>query len=125
MLEAQETANRIRNAERLKAAISNRSGISVPEGYGGGRPGYLRLPVRVPESLRGRFLSSEARALGIMPGYPLSLADLPGFGRVINRGAELPGARELAQRLFTFPTHSRLGEGDLRRLEQWIERTRH
>ena len=44
----------------------------------------------------------------------LDLADLEGFGgRVGNRGDDFSGARLLAERLVTFPTHSRLSKQDL------------
>ena len=63
-----------------------------------------------------------ARVLGIMPGYPLPLARLPGFGtRVLNRPGPFPGAEALADRLITLPVHGAVNEGDLRRLEAWID----
>jgi hypothetical protein len=68
-----------------------------------------------------RFRPDAARRLGIMPGYPRSLGDLPGFGeRVRARERPMAGARRLAASLVTLPTHSLLREGDLRALESWI-----
>ena len=59
--------------------------------------------------------------MGVMPGYPAALCDLPGFGeRVVNRADGFPGARSLAERLVTAPVHSRLGERDLAGLEVWL-----
>jgi hypothetical protein len=58
-----------------------------------------------------------------MPGYPWALADLRGFGgRVGNADWRFPGARTLAERLITLPTHSRLRERDLEALETWLAR---
>ncbi len=67
------------------------------------------------------FDSSIAKRLGVMPGFPQSLADLPGFGdRCVNCEHGFPGARCLAEQLFTLPTHGRLTVTDTRRLKQWL-----
>ena len=59
--------------------------------------------------------------LGIMPGYPTTLAELAGFApRVRNAGMAFPGAGRLVASLVTLPTHGRVSERDLRALEQWI-----
>jgi hypothetical protein len=50
---------------------------------------------------------------------------LRGFGyRVRHTGDGFPGARLLAERLVTAPTHGRLAERDLTALEQWLARPR-
>ncbi|HXV86211.1 MAG TPA: DegT/DnrJ/EryC1/StrS family aminotransferase [Gemmatimonadales bacterium] len=106
------------NARRLLAAV--RAGgrmrpVSAPDGS---EPGYLRLPVMCPPEAISQF--GSVASLGVAPGYPRALCDLPGFcERVANRGQNFDGARELAGRLVTLPTHSRLVEADLRGLEQW------
>ena len=57
-----------------------------------------------------------------MPGYPLSLADLPGFaGRVFNAADPFPGARRLAARLGTLPTHSLVEPADLTDIRRWLD----
>jgi hypothetical protein len=56
-----------------------------------------------------------------MPGYPQALVDLGGFGeRALNRREEFPGARSLAERLVTVPTHGFLAQRDLGRLEAYL-----
>ncbi len=85
------------------------------------RPGHLRFPVLVSQELRHYFDSSIAKRLGVMPGFPQSLADLPGFGdRCVNCEHGFPGARCLAEQLFTLPTHGKLTVTDTRRLKQWL-----
>jgi dTDP-4-amino-4,6-dideoxygalactose transaminase len=65
--------------------------------------------------------SAAAARLGILPSYPVSLADLPRFReRVVNRGEDFSGARRLAQRLVTFPVHSRVTPADLDRMIAFI-----
>lgn len=106
---------------------SHAARLSAPAGWGlttvrvpdGAQAGYLRLPFVASPAVRFEAGTPEARALGIMPGYPLALCDLRsrGFGARIRNGEDaFPGARLLAQRLVTLPTHSLLDEEDLVRL---------
>jgi perosamine synthetase len=84
-------------------------------------PGYLRLPLVASPAARRLAERPASRRLGIMPGYPLPLARLPGFGRrCVNATAEFPGATHLAGHLITLPTHSLLTQADLRALRAWI-----
>jgi perosamine synthetase len=123
-LDVSEAAQRRTNAGRLIRHLGGGGAVKIASRSGHDAPGYLRLPVLVPPGARARFASAEARRLGVMPGYPLSLADLPGFApRGLNAAGEFPGARTLASSLFTLPTHSRLREIDLERMEEWLRRT--
>ncbi|HXH63068.1 MAG TPA: DegT/DnrJ/EryC1/StrS family aminotransferase, partial [Gemmatimonadales bacterium] len=108
-LAEEEVVVRRRNAMRLLLELRRHRGFTTISAGNRARPGYLRLPVLAAST--GRRLAGEMRArrLGVMPGYPTTLADLSRFGaRCLNRDAEFPGSRELAERLCTFPTHSRL-----------------
>jgi dTDP-4-amino-4,6-dideoxygalactose transaminase len=100
------------------------SALLVPRAPAGGVSGALRQPVVVgtPE-LREYFSSSSARALGVLPGYPSSLADLEGFQRRIrNADNPFPTARRLATSLYTIPTHGQLTAHDLARIDAWLRR---
>lgn len=117
-----EAAARRAHAERLLersgGAGKNLEAVRPPAGA---VPGYLRLPVLAQDASRTRLSSDAARRLGIMPGYPGTLADLAGFSvRDLNGSAGFPGARRLVASLFTLPTHGLLSERDLRALERWI-----
>ncbi len=104
------------NAARLAAAAAERE-WSVPAVMEGARAGWLRLPLvaRRPRDVR------RAARLGVMPGYPKALADLEGFTRrIVNRDDAFEGARALARRLVTVPTHGLLEERDLVALERWL-----
>jgi len=121
-LVGRETDSRRVHAERLllrvRAAGPNLTAVRPPRAA---IPGYLRLPLLVADEWRERFGSAAAKRLGIMPGYPGTLAELAGFGpRVRNRDAAFPGAHRLVGALVTLPTHSLLSKRDLRALEQWI-----
>lgn len=89
--------------------------IRLPEGA---VPGWLRYPVVVRDDLIPVLASRRFRRMGVMPGYPAPLAELPGFRERILAGgpAGWPGAELLARRLFTLPTHSRAPLADRVRL---------
>jgi len=114
-----EAATRRANANRMLTRAGR--GLTPIPAPPGGDCGFLRLPFLADAGAGAAARSRAARALGIMPGYPLALCDLPGFGeRVVNRAEAFPGARALAERLVTAPTHGLLSGGDLARLERWL-----
>ena len=117
-----EAASRRAHAERLLARVSaNEKNLTAVRTPSAGIPGHLRLPVVISGEWRKRVGSDAARRLGIMPGYPGTLAELAGFGaRAGNGGASFAGARQLVASLVTLPTHSLLSERDLLALERWI-----
>ncbi|HWA56739.1 MAG TPA: DegT/DnrJ/EryC1/StrS family aminotransferase, partial [Gemmatimonadales bacterium] len=116
-----EAETRRRIADRLRPVIAAAGAGRVPSAWSGGLPGWLRLPLLPTDRTLARADQPAARRLGIMPGYPVPLARLPGFGRRIRGAGHHPGADLLSTRLRTLPTHSRLGESDLLRLEHWIK----
>ena len=121
-LVASEAACRTQRAERLVSRL--RAGgpfapVDVPAGH---VPGYLRLPVIATPRAREEAMAPAARRLGVMPGYPASLAELPVCRtRCVNADAGFPGARTLVMRLVTLPTHSRVSERDCQALEGWLD----
>ena len=116
-----EGAVRKANARRLLRARAR--GLTPPRVPDGGEAGYLRLPLVATAEARSAVQSQAARSLGIMPGYPEALCDLAPFGAgVLNRGDSFEGARLLARRLITIPTHGLLAERDVARLEEWLAR---
>jgi dTDP-4-amino-4,6-dideoxygalactose transaminase len=109
------------NAERLLVALRQQPGFSTIDTTAAARPGYLRLPVVASPHARRAAAEATARRLGVMPGYPVALCDVPRVRRrCVNRDDAFPGSRLLAARLCTFPTHGRLAVRDLIRLDQWI-----
>lgn len=119
-LAASEAVARRAVAMRWRAMLGSGGAIQVVEPHPDAEPGYLRFPVRAASGPR---LSARpgAASLGVMPGYPRVLAELPGFARrVRNAAATRPGAAELAARLDTLPCHGQVGPGDLERLQRWL-----
>jgi dTDP-4-amino-4,6-dideoxygalactose transaminase len=120
-LAEREAETRRGNAERLLVEVRRQSGLATIEIKASARPGYLRLPVVASPSVRRAAASASARRLGVMSGYPKALCDVERVRRCcLNQDGAFPGSRELAARLCTLPTHSRLAAADLFRLEQWI-----
>ena len=115
-LRMREAVVRKANAARLLGSVGvGFNAVRVPPAA---EAGYLRLPLMTSD--RGRVLAPGI-PLGVMPGYPIALADLPGFGeRSKNRHVSFQGARALASGLLTLPTHSLLREPDLLGLERWL-----
>jgi perosamine synthetase len=118
-----EATVRRTHARRLLDIIGSGATLRSYAAPAGTEAGYLRLPVLVAESALAAATGTDSRRLGIWRSYPRSLADLPGFGeRRLNRDDGVPGARELARRLVTLPTHGQLQGPDLEALERWIVR---
>jgi dTDP-4-amino-4,6-dideoxygalactose transaminase len=120
-LSTEESVRRL-NAQRLTAAV--RAGSPAIENVCSPKrslPGYLRFPViERPEEAGGAAWSPDPR-VGAVRSYPRSLDRLSRFrSRIENSSAKHPGSGALVERLITLPTHSRLSDRDLDRLEVWI-----
>jgi perosamine synthetase len=101
-LAPREVSRRRFNAERLQVMAGGGTHPAVPDGW---VAGWLRFPIVLQRTAQDVLLPYHRRA-GVVRGYPRSLADLEGFGsRRLNAAQEFPGARLLAERLVTMPTH--------------------
>jgi perosamine synthetase len=115
------TAVRRSHARKLLDEAESRPGWRSIRIAAGAVPGYLRLPLLPPRDRRDLVLTRAAARLGVIQGYPRTLAGLPDFReRCINRDADTPGAHLLAQSLLTLPTHELLSASDLHRLRAWL-----
>jgi hypothetical protein len=60
-------------------------------------------------------------ALGILAGYPATLADYEISSTILEPGERAgPGAIELRDSLFTVPTHHFVRDGDIARVAGWF-----
>jgi perosamine synthetase len=115
-----EVAIRRRNAAVLMSEVISNDGLAAIAPVSGGTPGYLRFPVR---DLGDR---DEARRLGIMRGYPRTLAEEPELRpSLYPNESPLSGATELQRCLFTLPVHSRVTKRDLSHLASWLRSSVH
>ena len=117
-----EPVLRRRKAEWLLSRARESSRVSVIREADAGTPGYLRLPLRARDTTAER-VARELGRFGVAAGYPQSLVSLQPFQlRIVNPRADVSGARDLAETLFTCPTHSRVQDTDLEALERWLSR---
>jgi perosamine synthetase len=112
-----DLAIRRRHAEVLELAARRARDVSAIQPIPGAEPGYLRFPMRLAHS---RMASRVRAALGIVRGYPDTLAELVELQSSLIGDEMLPGARELQRSLVTLPTHSLVSENDLRELSHWM-----
>ncbi len=98
---------RRRNADRLRAALASVPGLSAPQVLPGAEPVYPRYPVFVEPEIRAGFISALERAgIGATASYPQALIDVPEVARRLPPDQRpTPGAREVASRIVTLPTH--------------------
>ena len=116
-----ETGARRAGAEAWKAFLDAgpaRDRYRVPRPMVGGACGWLRHPLVASDQESRDRLVRAGRRLGIAAGYPRSLPELAVFQGVEARGRwdRCAGARELARRLLTLPTHSKTTERDRREI---------
>jgi len=102
----------------LLAAGDLTGSIAVPRPLEEGECGWLRLPLLAADARMRDALLSSGHHLGLAPGYPRILAELPALAGRLQPGERLSlaGARALADRLLTIPTHSLVSARDRARI---------
>jgi hypothetical protein len=112
-LAEREAEIRRRQGARLRALVEDEAGPRVRLPRAVGEPGYLRFPV-LRDDAGTLGTGPRARALGIVPSYPLLLPTLGPIRHLLQAGAaRFPGGETLRTALLTAPVHSMLGPGDL------------
>lgn len=114
-----ECARRVDHALRLREALmAVAPELAIPLDAGVSAS-WLRLPLFLPPHVKTQ--KSAWAAFGIVPAYPIPLdALVPFAGQLLSTKSALSGARSLAQRLWTLPTHGGLTEADLGALAGWM-----
>lgn len=107
-----EVLTRRAHASRWETELSGRNGIASYQVAPGGEAGWLRFPVRAPAIAYAALTSAAARRLGVSPGYPRTLWELPlAPGRMLRVGS-YPGSSLLSRSLLTLPTHGLVSLSD-------------
>jgi dTDP-4-amino-4,6-dideoxygalactose transaminase len=98
---------RVRNAARLSEALAGVRGVSAVRVLPGAEPVYPRYPVLVDAAARADLIAALERAgIGATASYPCALIDVPEvIPRLRGDQRSTPGAREVASRILTLPTH--------------------
>lgn len=119
-------AQRTAHARALIDQLARVDGIRVPAPTPGATPVYLRLPVLVddPASQAPLIEALNRTGIGATGSYPTSLADVPGLQpHLANPGVAVPGARHVAARIVTLPTHPYVSARDRERTVDTIRAT--
>lgn len=111
---------RRRLAGRLRAGIEHVEGIEIPQCVAGAHPVYLRFPILTKDGASRETLLRRLRRAGIgaSPSYPTSVADIAGIAPHLAPDDEriVPGARSVASRILTLPTHPGVTARDIDRM---------
>jgi dTDP-4-amino-4,6-dideoxygalactose transaminase len=104
---AEINGTRVRNAARLSEALAGVSGVTAVRVLPGAEPVYPRYPVLVRAAARADLIAALERAgIGATASYPSALIDVPEVARRLPGDQKpTPGAREVAGRILTLPTH--------------------
>ena len=97
-----------RYVEALSAVKFSGTSVMLGDATHGTESGALRVPVHLPDRV-----AAALSRFGVARSYPRTLADYPEIaGSVINAQEPIPGARTLADSLYTLPTHARLRDAE-------------
>ncbi|HEY0529021.1 MAG TPA: DegT/DnrJ/EryC1/StrS family aminotransferase [Gemmatimonadaceae bacterium] len=114
-LEDLELSRRQLHARELLSSIGGNRTLTVVRPVCGGESGYLRFAVLDDTGSR-----RASRTLGITRPYPLTLEQHHELQPSIMSGEHAgKGAEILRDRLYTLPTHSKVGVADVARLVRW------
>jgi len=104
---AEINGTRVRNAARLSEALAGVPGVSAVRVLPGAEPVYPRYPVLVRAAARAELIAAlEQAGIGATASYPSALIDVPEVTRRLPDDQKpTPGAREVASRILTLPTH--------------------
>lgn len=118
------TAQRRDNAERILETLQYTPGIDPVRPPPGSEPVYVRLPLLAPHRAAGDALIRllESAGVGATRSYPTAVTDIPELRpRLDPRDIDCPGARRVADCLFTLPTHPYVQADHIRRMASAVQ----
>jgi perosamine synthetase len=101
-------AGRTANAARYARALADVHAVETIEPLPGAAPAWVRYPVLARDAAQREALLAtlDAAGIGATASYPQALPDVPEVARrAVNAGDPFPGARAVAARIVTLPTH--------------------
>jgi dTDP-4-amino-4,6-dideoxygalactose transaminase len=109
---------RIQNARLLYHHLRDNESLRIPNPDVAGQPVYLRFPIlfRKEETRRRVFQGLSRRRLGASCSYPTPLNEIAGFGPYLSSDDDYPGAKFVADRIMTLPTHPYVEVRDMDRM---------
>ena len=115
---------RKRNGRLLNHNLGHNESLRIPKPFVSGQPVYLSFPILFPEKETRRrvFRSLSRRRLGASCSYPTPLNEIPAFKTYLCAEEDYPGAKFVADRILTLPTHPYVNEQDIQRIVSRINR---
>jgi hypothetical protein len=106
-----------RRRTRAEALVRDRPrGVRIITSIRGGTSGMLRMPVRLARP------RPPAARLGVVPGYPRTLAEQRELQPLLHPGEDKhAGATALREQLHTLPVHDFITERDLEAIRMWLD----
>jgi len=104
---AELTSVRERNAMAFRESLRDVREVVPIALLSSAKGAYTRLPLLVPAQRRADILSAlQSAGIGATASYPNALSDVPEVLALIGpEDRDMPGAREVASRIITLPTH--------------------
>jgi dTDP-4-amino-4,6-dideoxygalactose transaminase len=114
--DAAEVVVRRERAEELGRLTAGSARFTAVGTVANGTPGFLRMAF-----IDKTGTATPCARIGALRTYPVTLDEHSETRKVLLDGeAAGAGARELRDRLFTVPTHSRLHSADIRTIAEWV-----
>lgn len=115
---------RIRNARLLNQNLCHNDSLRIPKPFVAGKSVHLRFPIVFPrkEVRRRVFWILRRRRLGASRSYPAPLNEIPAFRKYLHAEDDYPGAKFVADRILTLPTHPYVTEQDVEKIVSRINR---
>jgi dTDP-4-amino-4,6-dideoxygalactose transaminase len=107
------------HADQLRAGIEDVEGIEIPRPVAGARPVYLRFPILTRDGAHRADLVRRLKNAGIgaSASYPSAVGEIAGITRYLAPDqTPCPGARSIATRILTLPTHAWVTPRDIEQM---------
>jgi dTDP-4-amino-4,6-dideoxygalactose transaminase len=115
---------RRQNARILTRNLCDNESLRIPKPVVAGLSVYLRFPIIFPrkEVCRRVYWVLTRRRLGVSRSYVTPLSEIPAFRRYLCAEEDYPGAKFVADRILTLPTHPYVTEYDIQKIVSKINK---
>jgi len=109
---------RVRNARQFKDVLSDIGPLGIPRPNPDGHSVYLRFPIifKKKEVRDKVYKVLNQNGLGVSTSYPTPLSQISNFKKYLSSEGDFLGARFLADRILTLPTHPYIREDDIQKM---------
>lgn len=114
---------RIKAAKHYDQLLADHSGIKHITAHDQARPVYLRYPIRVSRSARGRIYQLlNKKGLGAAIMYPEPVNKIPGISdHLVDRIDDLPQSDLISRSILTLPTHPFVNESHQQQMAEILK----